>query len=126
MSTTRAPGGFAGTGKLWINGTLVSEAARVSGTVGGRLNRVVTLGHTGETTEDPTMMELKIDGSPLRSSSYVATLRRLRRSGSDVTVKVKIGDQTYTGRGKIGPMEVSTENGKSTFATSFMGDEQEV
>ena len=124
MSTTRAQ--FAGTGKLWINGTLVSEAARVSGTVGGRLNRQVTLGHTGETVEDPTMMELKIDGAPLRASSYVTTLRRLRRLGDDVTVKVKIGAETFTGRGKIGPLEVSTENGKSTFATSFMGDEQAV
>lgn len=126
MSNVRAPGGFAGTGKLWLNGTLISEAARVSGTIGGRINRVVTLGYTGETTEDPTLMELKIDGSPLRSGSAVTVLRRLRRSGVDVTVKVKVGSETYTGRGKIGPLEIGTEQGKATFATSFMGDEQEV
>lgn len=126
MPNVRAPSGFSGTGKFWLNGTLISEAARVSGTIGGRINRVVTLGYTGETTEDPTLMELKIDGSPLRSGSAVTVLRRLRRSGTDCTVKLKIGSETYTGRGKIGPLEISTEQGKATFATSFMGDEQEV
>ena len=115
---------FAGTGKLWVNATLFSEAAKVSGTYGGKLNRQVTLGHTGETTEDPTMMELKIEGAPLRRDSLLTRLHDLRRSGADLTVKVQIGSMVHIGRGKIGPIEEGTENGKSTFSTSFMGDEQ--
>lgn len=123
MSTSRRP--FAGTGKLWINGTLYSEAAKVSLTLGGKLNRQVTLGHTGETQEDPTLMEAKIEGAPLRRESLVKRLNRFRRSGEDVTMKVQIGEDVCVGRGKIGPMELSTENGKSTFSTNFMGDEQD-
>ena len=116
---------FASTGKLWINGTLYSEAAKVSATLGGKLNRVVTLGYTGETVEDPTMMEAKIEGAPLRSESLLRRLHGFRRAGTDVSLKVAVGSDVYVGRGKIGPIEVSTENGKSAFSTSFMGDEQE-
>lgn len=123
MSTSRRD--FAGTGKLWINGTLYSEAAKVSVTFGGKLNRQVTLGHTGETQEDPTLMEAKIEGAPLRRDSLVKRLNRFRRSGADVTLKVQVGEDVSVGRGKVGPMELSTENGKSSFSTSFMGDEQD-
>ena len=123
MATSRR--GFAGTGKLWINGTLYSEAAKVSITLGGKLNRQVTLGHTGETQEDPTLMEVKIEGAPLRRRSLVSRLNGFRRSGEDVVLKVQVGENVATGEGKIGPMELGTENGKSTFSTSFMGDEQE-
>lgn len=123
MATTREA--FAGTGKLWVNGTLVSEAAEVSVTVGGKLNRQVTLGHTGETVEDPTLMEVKIDGAILRRNSYVRRLKGYRRAGTDVTLKVQVGEEVAVGRGKFGPMEMKTSNGKSSFSTSFMGDEQE-
>lgn len=123
MGTTRAD--FAGTGKIWINGTLFSEAGEVSGTIGGKLNRQVTLGHTGETVEDPTLMEVKISGAVLRRQSYTRRLKALRRSGEDVTLKLQVGEDIYMGRGKVGPMEITTKNGQSTFSTSFMGDEQE-
>ncbi|MFO0610797.1 MAG: hypothetical protein U0324_46980 [Polyangiales bacterium] len=123
MATTREA--FAGTGKLWVNSTLFSEAAEVSGTIGGKLNRQITLGHTGETVEDPTAMEVKIDGAPLRRNSYLRRLKAFRRSGADVTIKLQVGEETYVGRGKFGPLEVKTSNGKSSFSTSFMGDEQE-
>lgn len=119
-----ARGNFAGTGKLWINGTLYSEAAKISVTHGGKLNRQVTLGYTGETVEDPTMMSAKIDGAPLRSESLVPRLQAYRRNGEDVTLKAQVGAMVSTGRGKIGPVELSTENGKSSFSTEFMGDEQ--
>lgn len=123
MSTDRAA--FAGTGKLWVNGTLVSEAADVSGTIGGKLNRVVTLGLTGETVEDPTLMEVKIEGAILRRNSHLRRLKAYRRRGEDVTLKLQVGEDVYVGQGKFGQMEVKTSNGKSTFSTSFMGDEQE-
>jgi hypothetical protein len=123
MATSR--GDFAGTGKLWINGTLYSEAAKASVTLGGKLNRVNTLGHTGETQEDPTLMEVKIEGAPLRRQSLVKRLNGFRRSGEDVTLKIQVGENTSVGRGKIGPMELGTESGKSTFSTTFMGDEQD-
>lgn len=115
---------FAGTGKLWFNGTIFSEAAKVTATIGGKLNRQVTLGLTGETTEDPTMMELKIEGAPLKSDSLLDRLHEFRRSGRDVGVKLQIGSRVLKGRGKIGPIEEGTENGKSTFSTTVMGDEQ--
>jgi len=123
MATTREA--FAGSGKAWVNGTLFSEAADVSGTIGGKLNRQVTLGHTGETVEDPTLMEVKIDGAILRRRSYLSRLKGFRRAGTDVTLKIQIGEEVYVGRGKFGPIEVKTSNGKSSFSTSFMGDEQE-
>lgn len=123
MATTREP--FAGTGKLWVNGTLFSEAADVSVTIGGKLNRQTTLGHTGETVEDPTLMEVKIDGAILRRRSYLGRLKGYRRAGTDVTLKLQIGEEVSVGRGKFGPIEAKTSNGKSSFSTSFMGDEQE-
>ena len=115
---------FAGTGRLWINGTLYSEAAKVTGTYGGKLNRQVTLGHTGETVEDPTLMEVQIEGAPLKRDSLLPRLHAVRRSGEDVALKTQVGSVVHRGRGKIGPIEEGTENGKSTFSTSFMGDEQ--
>lgn len=121
MSTSRRA--FAGTGKMWVNGTLLSEAAKIDATVGGQINRVLTTGHTGETVEDPTKCEISIDGSILRQSSFTARLKRFRRTQEDVTVKVQIGDQVITMRGKVGPQKFATENGKSTFSGSFMGDE---
>jgi hypothetical protein len=123
MATNRA--NIAGTGKLWINGTLVSEAAEVSATIGGKINRTITLGLTGEVVEDPTLFEAKIDGAILRRQSYLAKIKAFRRAGTDVTLKLQVGDNVSIGRGKFGPIELKTANGKSSFSTSFMGDEQE-
>lgn len=123
MATNRAS--LAGTGKLWINGTLFSEAAEVSATIGGKINRQVTLGISGETVEDPTLFEAKIDGAILRRQSYLSRLKAFRRAGTDVTLKLQVGEDVSVGRGKFGPIELKTSNGKSSFSTSFMGDEQE-
>lgn len=122
MGTNR--GDFAGTGKIWVNGTLFAEAAKISVTIGGQINRVVTTALTGETAEDPTKCEVQVDGSILRRDSFTARLKRWRRSQEDVTVKVQVGSDVTTMRGKVGPIKIDTENGKSTFSGSFMGDEQ--
>ena len=121
MATQRRD--FAGTGKTWCNGTLFSEAAQTSVKIGGALNRMVTQGYTGEVQEDPTRCEISIEGAVLRRSSLVSRLRRWKASGEDITVKVQIGTETVTARGKIGALSVRTENGKSSFSAEFMGDQ---
>lgn len=115
---------FAGTGKAWFEGTLFSEAAQISATIGGQTNRVVTTGYTGETIEDPTKCEIRFEGSILKRDSYLRKLTQWRKAQRDVTCKVQIGADVIIARGKLGPLEVRTENGKTTFSTSFMGDEQ--
>lgn len=115
---------FAGTGKVWINGTLFSEAAKITSTVGGKINRQLTTGYTGENVEDPTLMEVKIEGAPIRRDSLLTRIDRYRETQEDVTLKVQVGSRVRVGRGKIGPLEEGTEPGKSTFSTSFMGDKQ--
>lgn len=114
---------FAGTGKIWVNGTLFSEAAKISVTLGGQINRIVTTGHTGESVEDPTKAEIQVDGAILRRNSYTNRLNNYRRSQEDVTVKVQVGTNVTQARCKVGPMKTDTENGKSNFSTTFMGDE---
>lgn len=121
MSTNR--GDFAGTGKIWVNGTLFSEAAKISVTLGGQINRVVTTGLTGETVEDPTKAEVQVEGAILKRNSQVSRLKLLRRSQEDVTVKVQVGTVVTQVACKVGPIKFDTENGKSTFSTTFMGDE---
>lgn len=121
MSTNR--GDFAGTGKIWVNGTLFSEAAKISVTLGGQINRVVTTGLTGETIEDPTKAEVQVEGAILKRNSLVARLNGYRRGQDDVTVKVQVGSNVIQTRSKVGPMKIDTENGKSTFSGTFMGDE---
>lgn len=123
MGTSRAA--FAGTGKAWFNGTLFSEAGQISVTEGGQTNRIVTTGYTGESTEDPTRCEIKFSGSILKRQSFIRRLRGWRRTGEDVTCKVQVGDNVVTSVGKLGPLEITTENGKSTFSTTLMGDAQD-
>lgn len=122
MPTNR--GDFAGTGKIWVQGTLFAEAVKIAVTRGGQINRVVTTALTGETVEDPTKCEIQVEGAILRRNSYLARLNRYRRSQEDVTVKVQIGSDVAVMVGKVGPMKTDTENGKSTFSSTFMGDEQ--
>ncbi len=121
-TTTRAD--FAGTGKLWINGTLVSEAAEVSVKFGGRLNRVVTMGFSGETREDPNLFTAEIKGAVLRRNSFVKKLRGFVERDEDVRLKVQIGDDVAKATGKLGDVSLDTSQGKATFSANFSGDKQ--
>lgn len=120
--TTRAD--FAGTGKLWINGTLVSEAAEVSVKFGGRLNRVVTMGFSGETREDPNLFTAEIKGAVLRRNSFVKKLRGFVERDEDVRLKVQIGDDVAKAAGKLGDVGLDTSQGKASFSANFSGDKQ--
>lgn len=122
MATNRAD--FAGTGKLWGNGTLISEAAKVSLKTGGKIQRQVTLGHTGETKEDPTLAEIDIEGAILRRASLYTRLEGWSDREEDVTWKVQVGGITKTVVGKIHDLSLSTENGKSAFSAKVTGDKQ--
>lgn len=115
---------FAGTGKLWINGTLFSEAAEVSVKYGGKLNRQVTLGFSGETREDPNLFTADIKGAVLRRESFVKKLNAFVANDVDVRLKVQIGDNVAKAIGKIGELGLDTAQGKSTFSASFSGDRQ--
>lgn len=115
---------FAGTGKTWINGTLFSEVGETSVDPLGKLTRVLTQGHTGETMDDPTGVEIKFDGAILRRRSFIGRLQAWQNSQEDVTVKVQVGDNVAIARGKIHGLSFKTSNGKSTFSGGFMGDRQ--
>lgn len=122
MATNR--GDFAGTGKLWGNGTLISEAAKVSLKSGGKIQRQVTLGLTGETKEDPTLAEIDIEGAVLKRASLYTRLEGWSDNETDVTWKVQVGAITKTVVGKIHDLSLSTENGKSNFSAKVTGDKQ--
>ena len=122
MGTARAD--FAGTGKLWGNGTLISEAAKVSMKSGGKIQRQVTLGYTGETKEDPTAAEIDIEGAVLRRQSLYTRLEGWSDREEDVTWKVQVGSITKIVVGKISDLGLTTENGKSTFSAKVTGDKQ--
>jgi hypothetical protein len=122
MATNRAD--FAGTGKLWGNGTLISEAAKVSMKSGGKIQRLVTLGYTGETKEDPTMSEIDIEGAVLKRDSLYTRLEGWSDREEDVTWKVQVGRITKIVIGKIHDLSLSTENGKSSFSAKVTGDKQ--
>lgn len=122
MGTTRAD--FAGTGKLWINGTLFSEAAEVSVKYGGKLNRVVTLGFSGENREDPNLFTADIKGAILCRNSFVRKLNAFVENDEDVKIKIQVGDNVAKAIGKIGDLGLDTAQGKSTFSANFSGDKQ--
>lgn len=122
MATTR--GDFAGTGKSWVNGTVFSEAGQTSVDSMGKLTRVITQGHTGETMDDPTGVEIKFEGAILRRRSFIARLQGWQNREEEVTVKVQVGDNVVIARGKLHGLSFKTENGKSTFSGGFMGDRQ--
>ena len=120
--TTRAD--FAGTGKLWINGTLFSEAAEVSLKYGGKLNRLTTLGLSGEVREDPSLITADIKGAVLRRDSQVAKLNRFVDADEDVRIKVQVGTLVTKATGKLGDLSIDTSQGKSSFSASFSGDRE--
>ena len=122
MATNRAD--FAGTGKLWMNGTLISEAAKVSMKSGGKIQRLVTLGYTGETKEDPTLAEITIEGAVLRRASLYERIEGWSDREEDVTTRVQIGTISRTVKGKVSDLDLSTENGKSSFSAKVTGDKQ--
>lgn len=122
MATTR--GDFAGTGKTIINGTTFSEAADTTAEPTGKLTRVLTQGHTGETMDDPTGVEIKWEGAVLRRRSMTRRLQGWQDTQEDVTVRVEIGDNVVMARGKLHGLTFKTTNGKSTFTGGFMGDRQ--
>ncbi len=113
---------FAGTGKIWVNGTLVGDAAEVSVKFGGKLNRTVTLNYSGETREDPNLVTADIKGAVLRSESFVARLQGYIERDEDVRLKVQVGRNVVKARGKLGDAELSTSQGKANFSTNFSGD----
>lgn len=115
---------FAGTGKLWINGTLFSDAAEVSVKFGGKLNRTVTLGYSGETREDPSMLTADIKGAVLRRESFVSRLEGYVDDDVDVKLKLQVGTNVVRAIGKIGDLGVDTSQGKSNFSAAFSGDRQ--
>lgn len=122
MGTTRAD--FAGTGRIWINGTLFSEAAEVSVKYGGKLNRQVTLGYSGENREDPGLFTADIKGAILRRNSFVARLNGFIERDEDVRIKVQIGANVAKAVGKLGELGLDTSQGKSNFSATFSGDKQ--
>lgn len=113
---------FAGTGKLWINGTVFAEAAEVSMKYGGKLNRQVTLGLSGETREDPNLMTADIKGAMLARDSLVERLNRYNDEDTDITLKVQVGRLVAKAVGKIGELSLDTSQGKTMFAAAFSGD----
>ncbi len=121
-TTTRAD--FAGTGKLWINGTLVSEAAEVSVKFGGKLNRVVTMGFSGETREDPNLFTAEIKGAVLRRDSFVGKIEGFVDNDQDVKLKVQVGNNVAKATGKLGDVSLDTSQGKASFSANFSGDKQ--
>jgi len=124
MATQRAD--FAGTGRFWINGTLFSEAAEISVKFGGKLNRQVTLGYSGETREDAGLVTADIKGQMLRNQSMVARLKRYIREDVDVRIKLQVGNDVTKAVGKVGDGSVDTQQGKSAFSFSFSGDDEAV
>ncbi len=115
---------FAGTGKLWINGTLVSDAAEVSVKFGGKLNRQVTLGFSGETREDPNLFTADIKGAVLRRESYVNKIVSFIDDDEDVKLKVQVGNNVAKATGKLGEIALDTAQGKASFSAAFSGDRQ--
>jgi len=118
--TTRAD--FAGTGKLWLNGTLLAEAAEVSVKFGGKLERVVTLGLSGENRADPNLITADIKGAVLRRQSFVARIERWVEEDADVRFKVQVGTFVAKATGKIGEVSLDTSQGKTSFSAAFSGD----
>ena len=115
---------FAGTGRLWINGTLVSDAAEVSVKFGGKLNRTLTIGFSGETREDPNLFTADIKGAVLRRESFDNKIVAFIDDDEDVKLKVQVGTNVAKATGKLGELGLDTSQGKSSFSATFSGDRQ--
>jgi hypothetical protein len=118
---------FSGGGRLWIDGTLVAIATSIDVTIGGNSSRIVTTGGlTGEVTSDPTMMKVSVQGAIPKTGTSVRTVSRKRETKTDITLKVQIGNNVRTGRGKITSEKLSGAPGKGEFSFDFEGDAQSV
>lgn len=118
---------FAGAGRLWINGTLVADATSIDVTIGGNSTRIVTTGgNSGEITSDPSMMKVSVQHAVPKTGTAVRDVSRYREQRTDVTLKVQVGNNTRTGRGKITSEKLSGAPGKGEFSFEFEGDAQSV
>lgn len=124
MTTRREP--IAGTGKVWINGTLFGEAEKITVKSLAKHERRVGTGVTGESVSDPTGVTIDVSGFVIKRNSQMTKLTRFGQSQEDITVKVTIGNETTVAVCKVLIPEYSTENGKSDFSCQFTGDRQSI
>lgn len=118
---------FAGAGKAWLNGTLVADATSIDVTIGGNSSRVNTTGgNNGEIIVDPNMMKVSVQNAVPKTGTAVRDISRAREAKVDVTLKVQIGNNVRTGRGKITSEKLSGAPGKGEFSFEFEGDAQSV
>lgn len=118
---------FSGGGRLWIDGRLVANATNIDVTIGGPSSRInTTAGNTGEVTSDPTMMKVSVQNAVPKAGTATRDISRYRERRVDVTLKVQVGNNTRTGRGKITSEKLGAAPGKGEFSFDFEGDAQSV
>lgn len=118
---------FSGSGRVYINGTLVADATDISVDIGGDATRVVTTGgSTGEVISDPTKMTANVQHAVPKTGTAIRDVSRFRERQTEVTLKLEVGSNIRTGRGKIVSEKHSTSPGKSEFSFAFQGDVQSV
>jgi hypothetical protein len=113
--------------KAWLNGQLLGDALEVSLKIGEGGSRMNTIGgNTGTTVADPTHMTASIKHAVAKTGTDIRRLRRFRTDKTEVTLKVQIGPEVFTGVGKILTCNPSGAPGKAEFDFDFDGDEQAV
>lgn len=118
---------FSGGGRLWMDGELIGDATNVDVTIGGNSTRInTTAGNTGEITADPTMMKVSVQKAVPKNGTMVLKVSRAREQKRDVTLKVQVGNNVRTGRGKITSEKLGAGPGKGEFSFEFEGDAQSV
>lgn len=118
---------FAGAGRAWLNGTLIADATSIDVTIGGNSSRIITTGgNSGEITSDPNMMKVSVQHAVPKTGTAIRDVSRAREAKTDVTLKVQVGNNVRTGRGKITSEKLSGAPGKGEFSFEFEGDAQSV
>ncbi len=118
---------FSGGGRLWIDGALLGDATNIDVTIGGASTRIVTTANnTGEVKSDPNMMKVSVQHAVPKTGADVRKISRAREAGTDVTLKVQVGNNVRTGRGKITSEKLSVAAGKGEYSFEFEGDAQSV
>lgn len=118
---------WAANAKAWLQGELAGDVTDVSldiGEAGARIN--TTGGNTGTTVADPTHMTASFKMPLAKLPGMARKIRVYRQNGTEVTLKVQIGPEVFTGVGKILKFSPSGAPGKGEFDFSFDGDEQAV
>lgn len=118
---------FSGGGRIWGNGTLLANATNIDVTIGGNSTRIVTTGgNSGEVTSDPNMMKVSVQHAVPKTGTTVRQISRWRELRTDITLKVQVGNNVRTGRGKITSEKLGASPGKGEFSFEFEGDAQSV